>query len=197
MKKYGVIKQCKHCGNEFETRPRYVDFCSTACKNPINRPGNIAWNKGLKMTEEQKSKMNLDGLEKGRGWNKGLKNPEQSEKWSGEGNPNYNGKVNNSRPSKPKDSEFEIYKAECKKATYRSVKILKEQGKVPSNTGKRKYDMQLDHIIPFKQGYELGLDPSIIGGISNLQYITGEENRKKWDSFQPINIVNEVLQNGL
>jgi len=196
-KKYGILKNCKHCGTEFETKPRYVDYCSTACKNPINRPGNTAWNKGLTMTEEQKSKMNLDGLNRGRGWNKGLKNPEQSKKWTGENNPNWDGKLNNQRPHKPKDSAFEKYKAECKKVTYRSVKVLKEQNKVPNNTGKRKTDMQLDHIIPYKQGYELGLAPEIIGGISNLQYITGAENRKKWDKFQPQHIIDEVIKNGI
>jgi very-short-patch-repair endonuclease len=46
------------------------------------------------MTEEQKAKLNIKGLEKGWGWNKGVVNPEQSAKWSGPANPNWGGGVN-------------------------------------------------------------------------------------------------------
>jgi len=43
------------------------------------------------------------------------------------------------------------------------------------------------------------IDPKIIGGRSNLQWILGEENRKKWDNFQTEEVLNKVLgeHNGL
>ena len=197
--KYGIIKNCQFCGKEFETKPRFLDYCSQKCKNPLNRGEYDPWNKGLKLTEEQKAKQNREGLKKGWGWNKGLSNPEQSIKWSGIGNPNWEGKMNNLRPKREVNDEFVTYKSECKKATYRSVYAMKKAGLVPSNTGKRKDQYQLDHIIPFKQGYELGIDPKVIGGASNLQWILGEENRTKWDRFQSEEIINKVLgeYNGL
>lgn len=199
MKKYGLLKVCKYCGNQFESRTRFLDFCSQKCKNPLNRGEYTPWNKGIKFNEEQKSKINMDGLSKGRGWNKGLPNSNQSKKWTGENNPNWEGRLNNQRPKKDIDDKFIVYKKECKKATYRSWYAMKREGLVPSNTGKRKDQYQLDHIIPFKQGYEMGLDPKIIGGRSNLRWILGEENRTKWDRFQPEEIINKVLgeHNGL
>ena len=68
---------------------------------------------------------------------------------------------------------------------------MKKEGLVPE-TGKRKIDLQMDHIIPFKQGFELGIDPKIIGGRKNLRFILGEENRSKWDSFQPNDVVKLI-----
>ena len=70
---------------------------------------------------------------------------------------------------------------------------MKKEGLVPSNTGKRKDQYQLDHIIPFKQGYELGIDSEVIGGKINLRWVLGEENRTKWDRFQPEEVINKVL----
>lgn len=97
-RKYGLEKKCLYCGSLFVTAPRMVDYCSQPCKNPRNRPGHSAWNKGLKMTEEFKqTKMNLSGLAKGWGWNKGLPNEKQKTKWSGEGNPNWGGGVSQQR----------------------------------------------------------------------------------------------------
>ena len=96
--KYGLIKKCLFCGNEFETRPHFNLYCSQACKNPNNRPGHIPWNKGLQMSEEFKqTKMNLEGLAKGWGWNKGVPNDRQKSKWTGEGNPNWNGGISRKR----------------------------------------------------------------------------------------------------
>jgi len=60
-------------------------------------------------------------------------------------------------------------------------------------TGKKKTDYQLDHIIPYRQGYALGIDPTVIGGRKNLRYILGEENRSKWDCFQSDNVVKSII----
>lgn len=38
---------------------------------------------------------------------------------------------------------------------------------------------QLDHIIEISEGFVKGIDPKIIGDISNLQMITWEENNRK------------------
>lgn len=41
-------------------------------KRPIgHRKGTPSWNKGIKFSEEQKAKLNMEGLELGRAWNKG------------------------------------------------------------------------------------------------------------------------------
>jgi hypothetical protein len=39
---------------------------------------------------------------------------------------------------------------------------------------------------------ELGIDPNLLGSKKNVQFIKGEENRKKWDSFQPIDVVKSI-----
>ena len=50
------------------------------------------------MSEEFKqTKMNLEGLAKGWGWNKGVPNDRQKSKWTGEGNPNWNGGISRKR----------------------------------------------------------------------------------------------------
>ena len=53
----------------------------------------------------------------------------------------------------------------------------------------------MDHIIPHKQG----LNPCLLGSKKNIQFIKGEENRKKWDSYQPIEVVKSIIgdSNGL
>jgi hypothetical protein len=170
-----------------------VEFCSTPCKNPVNRPGNIVWNKGIKLTDEQKEKQNIDGLKKGHGWNKGMPNERQKIKWI-EDNPNKDGKVNNLRPRKTIDTEFTSYKRECLKATYRSRYQMNKEGLVPDNTGKRKTQYQLDHIIPFRQGFELSISPAIIGSRQNLQFLLGSENRLKWDSHQTEEVVKNITE---
>ena len=50
--KYGLSRFCLHCNSEFTTRPRFLDYCSQKCKNPLNRGEYDPWNKGLKLTEE-------------------------------------------------------------------------------------------------------------------------------------------------
>lgn len=188
--KYGIIKLCSFCDSEFKTRPRFLEYCSAPCKNPINRPGNEAWNKGLKLSNEQKSKMNFDGLEKGHGWNKGQHNEIARQRFLND-NPNKDGRSNNLRPKNYVDTEYTAYLRECRKATYRTVYSMRKEGLVPK-TGKRKTDMQLDHIIPYKQGFELNIPTNIIGGRSNLRYILGKDNREKWDRYQTTDIIVSV-----
>jgi hypothetical protein len=190
--KYGHSSCCLYCGNKFVTRPRFLEYCSVPCKNPINRPGNVAWNKGKTLTKEQKSKQNTAGLKKGHGWNKGMPN-EVSRKRFLENNPNKNGRLNNLRPKNYVDDDFSKYKRECLRATYRSVYKMRKEGLIPAHTGKRKDQYQLDHIIPFRQGFELGINPEILGGRQNLRYILGEENRLKWDRFQSKDVLQLVL----
>ena len=57
--KYGLIKNCLYCKNEFTTRPRFNLYCSQPCKNPHNRVGHTPWNKGKTnvYTEETLEKM--------------------------------------------------------------------------------------------------------------------------------------------
>lgn len=178
--KYGVLKNCLYCNSQFITKSRFLDFCSTPCKNPINRPGNRAWNKGIKLTEEQKTKQNRDGLKKGWGWNKGKPNEAQRQRMLGENNPNWNGKINNLRSKKTSKNEFTKYKTEVRKATYRTLRDLKKSGHYVPKFGKYNKDLQVDHVISIKQGYELGIAEGLLGSIKNIQFLRGEDNRAKW-----------------
>lgn len=188
--KYGIIKSCSFCKSDFETKPRFTTYCSTPCKNPLNRPGHPVWNAGLKLSTEQKSKQNISGLSVGRGWNKGKSNEDARQRFL-DNNPNKDGRLNNLRPRNYIDTEFTAYIRECKKVTYRSVYAMKKEGIVPK-TGKKKTDMQLDHIIPYKQGFELKIPSAIIGGRKNLRYILGKDNREKWDKYQNMDIIRSI-----
>jgi hypothetical protein len=44
-----------------------------------------------------------------------------------------------------------------------------------------------------KQGYELGIGPDVIGGRKNLRFITGAENRAKWDRHQDSDVVQSII----
>jgi hypothetical protein len=127
MLKYGLEKSCEYCGNKFITKPRYVQYCSTLCKNPLNRGEYDPWNKGIKLTEEQKAKQNRTGLAKGHGWNKGVPNDRQKEKWL-TNNPNKNGRLNKLRPKNPVTEPLKIYRGLVRKATYRTIKEMKQAG---------------------------------------------------------------------
>tara|TARA_R110000868_G_C10683016_1_gene747641 strand:+ start:81 stop:674 length:594 start_codon:yes stop_codon:yes gene_type:complete len=190
--KYGLIKECLYCKKEFETRIRFLDYCSQSCKNPNNRPGHSAWNKGIKLTEEQKSKQNTSGLAKGHGWNKGLPNDAARVRMLGANNPNWEGRLNNLRPKNPITEPFKEYRSKVRYATYRTIKEMKANGEWIPQTGKYKDSWQIDHIIPHKQGFELNIDPILLGSKQNIQFIKGEDNRKKWDSYQPLEIVNLI-----
>ena len=197
--KYGHIKKCLYCSAEFETRPRFVDYCSQPCKNPNNRVGHTPWNKGKRMTEEFKqNKMNLAGLSKGWGWNKGVPNERQREKWLKD-NPNKDGKANNQRPKNPITDPLRKYRSKVRHATYKTLKEMKASGEWIPERGKGPDDWQLDHIIPHKQGFDLGIDPSLLGQRNNIQFIKGKDNRKKWNTYQPLDVVKAIIgdKNGL
>lgn len=105
--KYGLIKKCPHCNSEFETKRRFLTYCSTPCKNPINRPGHMPWNKGVKFNAEQKEKLNMEGLKKGHGWMKNKNHPSYAKTINSISsrmrinNPNADGRLNNLRPKNP------------------------------------------------------------------------------------------------
>ncbi len=189
--KYGLSRCCSHCGNSFITKPRFLEYCSVPCKNPINRPGNAAWNKGKTLTEEQKAKQNREGLKKGWGWNKGQPN-ELSRKRFLENNPNKDGRLNNLRPKKEINDELVLYKREVRKATYRTLKEMRLYGYVPT-FGKGKHELQVDHIVPYEQGFNLGIPASLLGSKNNIQFLRGEDNRAKWDHYQPMSVVRAVI----
>jgi hypothetical protein len=187
--KYGLNKVCLFCESSFITKPRFLDYCSQKCKNPLNRGEYDPWNKGIKLTEEQKAKQNTVGLSKGWGWNKGETN-EVARKRFITNNPNKDGKLNNLRPKNPITEPLKLYRSKVRYHTYRTLKEMKEAGEWIPKTGKYKDSWQIDHIIPHRQGFELGIDPSVLGGKKNIQFIKGNENRKKWDSYQ----TNEVVK---
>lgn len=189
--KYGIIKYCLYCRSQFETKRRFVDYCSTPCKNPINRPGHITWNKGITLSDEQKSKQNIEGLKKGHGWNKGKPNEIARHRML-TCNPNKDGKVNNMRPKKTPDTELEIYKSNVRKATYRTLKEMRKLGEFIPKFGKHKTDLQIDHIVPYKQGFELGIPAAILGSRKNIQFLIGVDNRAKWDTYQPMHVVRFI-----
>ena len=190
--KYGIIKNCQYCKTEFETRPRFLDYCSQKCKNPLNRGEHEPWNKGIKLTEEQKAKQNRDGLQKGWGWNKGIPNERQREKWLKD-NPNKDGKLNNLRPKNPITDPLKMYRRLVRKATYRTLKEMKKNGEWVPEVGKYKHSWQTDHIIPHQQGWELGILPHLLGSRANIQFIKGEENREKWNTYQPLDVVRSII----
>ena len=189
--KYGLTKVCLFCESSFITKPRFLDYCSQKCKNPLNRGEYDPWNKGIKLTSEQKAKQNLNGLKKGWGWNKGGTNEIARQRFL-TNNPNKDGKLNNLRPKNPITEPLKLYRSQVRYYTYRTLKEMKEAGEWVPKTGKYKDSWQIDHIIPHRQGFELGIDPLLLGGKKNIQFIKGEENRKKWDSYQPIEVVKFI-----
>jgi hypothetical protein len=43
------------------------------------------------------------------------------------------------------------------------------------------------------QGFKLGIDPILLGQRNNIQFITGEENRRKWHFDQPMEVVQSII----
>jgi hypothetical protein len=203
-KKYGVTKECPYCKEEFITSYKKLNYCSKACSNPQNRAGDpnkvAPWNKGHKKSAEHLATMNTEGLKKGHGWQKKPEYKEaakraakmHSERMKGSNNPNWEGKQNNLRPKAPVDNEWNKYKKEVRKVTYRSVYQMKKEGLVPDGVGKYKGMLQLDHIISKRQGYEQNIDPWIIGHRNNLRYVSSQVNREKWHTFQTEEVVKEI-----
>jgi endogenous inhibitor of DNA gyrase (YacG/DUF329 family) len=192
MAKYGLEKPCKYCGDKFITKPRFLDYCSQKCKNPLNRGEYDPWNKGIKLTEEQKAKQNTSGLVKGWGWNKGGTNEVARQRMLGENNPNWNGRLNNLRPKDPNVPAYRKYLGQVRKATYRTIKKMKINNEWVPKTGKYKDDWQIDHIVPCRQGFDLGIPAEIIGRRDNIQFIKGSENRSKWHTYQPLDVVKYI-----
>lgn len=92
----------------------------------------------------------------------------------GKNHPNYN----------PNLAEYQRYKSLVRAETNRhDISILANYDK-PRGLCGVKGGYQLDHIIPIKYGFDNGIDPSIIGSIENLQFISWEENRKKWHKIE-------------
>ena len=77
---------------------------------------------------------------------------------------------------KPK---YFVYKSRVMSITRRqSINLLENHDKIRTLAGK-KGGYQLDHIITIKDGFELHINPHIIGNINNLRLISWEENLKK------------------
>ena len=63
-----------------------------------------------------------------------------------------------------------------------ALEVYKETNKnAPNVLGieNRGANLHLDHIIPISYGFNNGINPSIIGGIENLQIISNRDNAKK------------------
>jgi len=72
-----MILKCRICGTKFKTYPSRVKinkgkYCSKLCVFKALK-GKISPKRGIKLSKEQKSKLNLEGLRLGWGWNKGKK----------------------------------------------------------------------------------------------------------------------------
>ena len=61
---------------------------------------------------------------------------------------------------------------------------------IVKNPGKKN---QKNCNLTNKQGYELGIGPDVIGGRKNLRFITGAENRAKWDRHQDSDVVQSII----
>lgn len=190
---------CGFCNKEFEQKPRFKNFCSTACKNPINRPGHVPWNKGLTIDDPRvlKNVTSKNRKPPPCGWNKGnttsaakqaaLKTAERMRIK----NPNHNGVCNLKRSKKQQPIGWQLYVREVRKFTMRTKRIILKATNI--TFGKKCEDWQMDHIIPLKQGYALNIPPFIIGHNYNIQILKQKENRKKWDEFQTDEMIDSII----
>lgn len=88
-------------------------------------------------------------------------------------------KINNG-----KQSDTLTYGKQYKSIEYflYALEVYKETNKnAPNVLGieNRGINLQLDHIIPISYGFNNSIDPSIIGGIENLQMISNRDNARK------------------
>jgi hypothetical protein len=83
----------------------------------------------------------------------------------------------------PYKSEFTAYAYKVRlitEETYRTHKHILNPDDLPRTLCGIENGYQLDHKISIKWGYEHGLNPKIVGGLSNLQMLSWQENRQKW-----------------
>ena len=78
-------------------------------------------------------------------------------------------------------SDFLKYKSEVYRITRKQDLSLLENYEMPRGICGVDGAYQLDHIISIKRGFEEGISASIIGHISNLQFIPWKANRDKSD----------------
>ena len=190
---------CKTCNKEFKPYPRYKNYCSPECKPGNHQKGkSFTWNKGKKMTKDEMAhwKPNSGQFSKGNvPWCKGKPNPLQSKKWLGEGNPNWNGKMNKARPKVVYKEGFLEYKEQVWKHTRRTVRDWEREGKYTeelSNRGKYVGNLHIDHIIPFQQGFDEGILPEVMGSEKNLQFLSLKENVIKSDKWQTQEVIDGI-----
>ena len=85
-----IVRNCQECKKQFRTFASRIrigkgKYCSKKCSH-IALIGKPSLFRGVKLSKDRKERLNLKGLELGRGWNKGLKmgpNPEHSRRMKG------------------------------------------------------------------------------------------------------------------
>ena len=68
----GMKLTCAYCNQEFVAAERRK-FCCHRCFTNSRKGVYVPWNKGKSYTDEEKSHLDMAGLEHGHGWNKGMK----------------------------------------------------------------------------------------------------------------------------
>ena len=124
-------------------------------KMSIAHKGQISWNKGKKLTDEQKDKLNITGLKLGHGWNKGTKGimkawnkGKKQPEFSGENHPNWKG----GKVSKDKIERIRFQKTVQKKVFERDNYTCQICGIRGNQTGGQ---LQVDHIQSWAEYVEL------------------------------------------
>lgn len=94
---------------------------------------------------------------------------------------------------KENKNEYQLYKSEVLRVTNRQPLELLENFNKPRGLCGVKGAYQLDHKVSIKFGYENKIDPYVIGCLSNLQFITWEENRNKGSKSESLFVNNFFL----
>lgn len=89
-----MIKNCKVCNKKYITYYSRIKigkgkYCSKKCCFESLK-GRLSHLKGVKLNEKRKAKLNMKGLELGRGWNKGIKTGVHHDKQFKKGNKPWN-----------------------------------------------------------------------------------------------------------